>query len=221
MAVVEAFAGSQAVTNAEHSLTTDSAGPDTETSDGWFQVVLDLSDLVNGDVFDLYGYEKAQAGDTQRRFVNFTFAHLQSIPNWISPPYMLVHGWDFTLIRSAGTDATITWSIRKLDDNVNVATISAAAITAAAVATGAIDADALATDAANEIADALLDRAAGVETGVTPRQWFRLAAAALFGKASGLATTTAIYRNTGDSVDRITATVDADGNRSAVTLDAS
>lgn len=48
-----------------------------------------------------------------------------------------------------------------------------------------------------------------------------LVMSALLGKASGLATTTAIYRAVDDSKDRITATVDADGNRSAVTLDAS
>jgi hypothetical protein len=71
-----------------------------------------------------------------------------------------------------------------------------------------------------QIADSLLDRTAGVETGLTPRQWFRLAASALFGKASGLATTSAVYRDFGDSKNRITATVDADGNRTAVTTDA-
>lgn len=65
----------------------------------------------------------------------------------------------------------------------------------------------------------LLDQAAGVETGLTVRQWLRLAASALFGKASGLATTTAVYRDFGDTKDRITATVDADGNRTAVTRD--
>lgn len=42
---------------------------------------------------------------------------------------------------------------------------------------------------------------------------------ALLGKGSGLATTSAKYRDLADSKDRITATVDADGNRSAVTLD--
>jgi hypothetical protein len=66
----------------------------------------------------------------------------------------------------------------------------------------------------------LLDQAAGVETGLTVRQHFRLASAVLFGKSSGLETATAVYRNIGDSVDRITATVDADGNRSAVTRNA-
>lgn len=74
---------------------------------------------------------------------------------------------------------------------------------------------------ANQNADALLDRADGVETGYTFRQWLRLAGAVLLGKASGLATTTAVYRDLGDTKDRITATVDANGNRSAVTKDAS
>jgi hypothetical protein len=74
---------------------------------------------------------------------------------------------------------------------------------------------------ANANADALLDRAAGVETGLTVRQAFRLIASSLFGKASGLATTTAKFRDTNDTMDRITATVDTSGNRSAVTLDAS
>lgn len=73
---------------------------------------------------------------------------------------------------------------------------------------------------ANQNADALLDRTAGVETGLTPREWLRLGASVLFGKASGLATTTAIYRDFGDTKPRITATVDADGNRTAITRDA-
>ncbi len=74
---------------------------------------------------------------------------------------------------------------------------------------------------ANANADALLDRADGVETGSTLRQAMRIMLAVLAGKASGLNTTTATFRDTNDSKNRITATVDANGNRSAVTLDAS
>lgn len=48
----------------------------------------------------------------------------------------------------------------------------------------------------------------------------KLMASAILGKASGMATTTAVFRAVDDSKTRITATVDADGNRSAVTLDA-
>ena len=104
---------------------------------------------------------------------------------------------------------------------VKVASISANAITATAINADAITAAKVASDVGTELADALLDRSAGVETGLTLRQWLRLGAAALFGKASGLDTTTAVYRDTGDSKNRITATVTADGNRTAVTLDAS
>lgn len=42
---------------------------------------------------------------------------------------------------------------------------------------------------------------------------------ALLGKASGLGTTTAVYRDLADSKNRISATVDSDGNRTAVTRD--
>jgi hypothetical protein len=47
----------------------------------------------------------------------------------------------------------------------------------------------------------------------------RLHNSALGGKASGLGTTTAVYRDLADTKDRITATVDSDGNRTAVTRD--
>jgi hypothetical protein len=74
---------------------------------------------------------------------------------------------------------------------------------------------------ANQNADALLDRVDGVETGLTFRSALRLMAAVLFGKASGLSTTTAAYRDSNDTKNRIVATVDVDGNRTAVTKDAS
>ena len=90
-----------------------------------------------------------------------------------------------------------------------------------AMAADVVTASALAADAVNEIADGLLDRSAGVETNRTVRQALRLVLAALVGKLSGAATTTVTVRDTNDGVDRIVATVDASGNRSAVTLDAS
>lgn len=101
---------------------------------------------------------------------------------------------------------------------VTVGGFAAGAITAAAFALDAIDAAALKGDACNEIADALLDRAAAAES-FTVRQLLRGFASALLAKASGLAGTTAHYRDIADTKDRILATVDQDGNRTAVTLD--
>lgn len=83
----------------------------------------------------------------------------------------------------------------------------------------ALDATALATSAAQEIADALLDRAAAVE-GFTPREFLRLVAAVLVGKADGMGTATGHFRDVADLKDRVTVTQDADGNRTALVLDA-
>lgn len=92
--------------------------------------------------------------------------------------------------------------------------------TAAVLADTGTDGVAIAAATQNAIADALLDRADAIETGLTLRQALRLTAAAGAGKLSGAATTTVTVRNAvADSKDRITATVDADGNRSAVTTD--
>lgn len=71
----------------------------------------------------------------------------------------------------------------------------------------------------NSVADALLDRTAGVETNFTPRQSLRLMLSALAAKLSGAATTTVVIRDVNDTKARITATVDTNGNRSAVTTD--
>ena len=83
-----------------------------------------------------------------------------------------------------------------------------------------VDTAGLNGDSSNDIADALLDRANGIETGMTLRQALRVIAAAAAGKLSGAATTTVTIRNAEvDDTDRIVATVDENGNRSAVTLD--
>ncbi len=60
-----------------------------------------------------------------------------------------------------------------------------------------------------------------VDGSITAAESLRLNNAAQGGKASGMETTTATIRNPADTKNRIVATVDADGNRSAVTLDLS
>lgn len=108
----------------------------------------------------------------------------------------------------------------RMDSNMQAA--ANGVITANVVATDAIDADALATNAIAEIVTAIFDLVDGIETGLTPRQALRLIAAACAGKASGLATTTAVYRSAvADDKDRISATVTPDGDRTAIVYDVS
>lgn len=65
-------------------------------------------------------------------------------------------------------------------------------------------------DAADQVLDEI------VEGAVTLRQAIRLLLATATGKSSGGATATIVFRDIGDTKDRISATVDAAGNRTAV-----
>lgn len=117
---------------------------------------------------------------------------------------------------TAGTITTATTA-------TNVTTVNGLAadvITAASIAANAIGASELAADAATEIANAIMDLADGVEVGLTMRNALKLIAASAAGKISGAATATNVIRNAvADSKDRISASVDASGNRSAITYD--
>jgi hypothetical protein len=95
-------------------LTTDTAGPDTETSDGEFQIFLDLSDMVAGDELQIRVYEKVTSASTQRIVYQSNLVGAQAQPVWVSPKLMLMHGWDVTLDAISGT-ITVDWSIRKLN----------------------------------------------------------------------------------------------------------
>lgn len=113
MAITEAYAGSEAVSTTEHSMTTDTAGPDVDTTDGVYQIFLDLSDMIAGDQLQIRIYEKVQSSSTQRICYEAILYGAQAQPIWVSPSLILMHGWDATLDALAGT-ITVEWSIRKV-----------------------------------------------------------------------------------------------------------
>lgn len=124
---------------------------------------------------------------------------------------------------------------------ITASSISAGAITASKIATDAIGAAQLAADAvaeiqsglataaavaaipttsaptANQNADALLDRASAID-GATPRDTLARIAASSHGKVSGMASGSPTFLGQDGATPRIVATVDGDGNRTAVTL---
>lgn len=127
--------------------------------------------------------------------------------------------WEDFMVLPANVYDSLIGGSDTLD--VQVTGMGANVITSSAINTDAITATGVAADAANEIADALLNRANAIETGLTPVQALRLMAAALAGKVSGGGTGTVTVRNAvADSKDRIVATTpDANGNRTAITVD--
>lgn len=87
----------------------------------------------------------------------------------------------------------------------------------AALVGGRMDATIDATGMEAGAVDAIWDEV--MEGAVTARQSMRLQNSGSGGKLSGAATTNVLVRDLGDTKNRIDATVDADGNRTAVTLD--
>ena len=114
MAITEHASGTQTVSTTEWSLTTSTAGPDVDATDGVFQAWLDLSALAAGDLFEFRVYEKVISGGTQRLVYTVPFANAQGSPHWVSPSLILMHGWDFTIIKISGTNRSINYSVRKI-----------------------------------------------------------------------------------------------------------
>lgn len=80
---------------------------------------------------------------------------------------------------------------------------------------GAVTAASLAADAVDEILDEV------VEGSLTLRQVLRILLAAAAGESTGGGSGTIVFRDVADSKNRISATIDANRNRTAVTLDGS
>ena len=134
---LQLYSGTQAVDTTEWSCTTDTAGPDVDTTPGTYQLVLDLSDMVAGDTLEVRVYDKARAGDTQRLLCPpWVLLGAQSC-GFITEPFTLMHGWDFTLKATAGT-ITVLWSIRDVSAGTAVA-IAVGGIASTSFAAGAID----------------------------------------------------------------------------------
>ena len=113
MAIAEAYSGTQAVDNAtEWSMTTDTAGPDTATADGVYQIFLDLSDMVTGDQLLIMIYEDTANSTVQRVAYRSILYGPQPTPIWVSPTFVLTTGWDATLLMLSATTCTVDWSIR-------------------------------------------------------------------------------------------------------------
>jgi hypothetical protein len=112
MAVAEAFSGTETVGTTEWSMTTDTSGPDSDTTSGVYQAFIELNNLAIGDSFQFRVYEKVISGSTQRLVYEAVLTHAQAEPVYVTQPLILLHGWDMTLKKLTGTDRAINWSIR-------------------------------------------------------------------------------------------------------------
>lgn len=115
MAIAEAFSGTATISTTEWDLPSNTSFvADVQTGDGVYQCLLDMSALASTDEFVLSLYEKVVAAGSQRLVESWTFSGPQGAPHFVTPAVILLHGWAYTLQKTAGTDRSITWSIRSV-----------------------------------------------------------------------------------------------------------
>ena len=121
MAIAEFTSGTKLVDTTEWSIAdTSTANGEAYstatplTTDGVFQLWLDVNDMAAADILQIRIYEKCRSGDTQRIAAEWILRDVQATPIWVSPSLILIHGWDMTLDCIAGTSITVLWSIRQI-----------------------------------------------------------------------------------------------------------
>lgn len=106
---------SATISTSEYSLPADTTTgvPTSQTTDGVFQFFIDFANMAAGDQYRIRIYEKYDSGGTQRLVEEWILTGTQSKPMFVSPSLILGEGWDCTVLRTAGSDRTVAWSIRK------------------------------------------------------------------------------------------------------------
>lgn len=74
---------------------------------------LDLSDMIKADEIEIRLYEKVEATGGQQRLVQAWRRLGVQASVWVSPAFMVMNGWEWTLKRIGGTDIVVDASIRK------------------------------------------------------------------------------------------------------------
>jgi len=113
MAISEAYTNSNTISSTEYSLPNNSTTPASITDDGVYQVFIDTGNMAAGDQYKIRVKEKVTSGGTQREIYAATLTGTMT-DNWVSPSLILIHGWDVTVQKLAGTDRSFGWSIRKV-----------------------------------------------------------------------------------------------------------
>ncbi len=86
----------------------------SQTAAGVYQLWIDPGNVAKADEFKIRAYEKVEAtGGTKKMFAYWSIMGVQS-GNLVTPTFILMNGWDFTIQKLAGTDRAFDAVIRKV-----------------------------------------------------------------------------------------------------------
>jgi hypothetical protein len=113
MALTELYTVNGATIGAtEYSIPNGGTTLQSITTDYLLSLMVDgVANIAKGDRFAVKVYEKCLSGSTQRPVFEAHVYNAQAEP-WVFPPLMLMHGWDATLKKIAGTDRALYASAR-------------------------------------------------------------------------------------------------------------
>lgn len=172
---------SATISTSEYFLVSDSTTATYQTEDARITGAIDFANMTAAEQYRIRIYDKVNGGSALPLWEAY-LTGVQPGP-LVLPTLMVGNGWEISVLKVAGTDRSIAWSVRKLTEGETVVTgsLSANAITAAATA----------SDFGTEIADAVW--AFAHETARTAKGVLRRLDALLTGKATGLVGATATF----------------------------
>lgn len=98
----------------ELSIVSGTTSLQTITDDGVYQLWIDAGNMAKADEYRIKLYEKVEAtGGTKKVFAQWTLLGVQA-EVFVTPTFILMHGWDMTIQKIAGTDRAFDASIRKV-----------------------------------------------------------------------------------------------------------
>ena len=113
MAVTEPYTFNATVSTTELSIVSGTSTLQNITTAGAYQLYVDTSTMAKADEFRIRIYEKVRSADTKRVVQSWSLLGAQG-ENFVTPTLMLLNGWDFTIVRTAGADRTVTASVRTI-----------------------------------------------------------------------------------------------------------
>jgi hypothetical protein len=113
---IQYLENSATISTTEYSLPNNSTTLTPQTTAGQVQCFIDFNAMTASEEYRIRIYEQARTADTQRLVWDARLVGAQSQPLFATPALTLSRGWDITVTKVAGTDRTITWSVRRWPD---------------------------------------------------------------------------------------------------------
>ncbi len=108
---VNAYSGSTSITTTEYFLPNASTTAAPIASAGLYELFMDLTNLVDGDIIQLTIYETTVSAGTQVVYDSKQISNQQTIPGYVYPPIILGNGWNMSLKMLSATARTVNWRI--------------------------------------------------------------------------------------------------------------